>query len=137
MSVATVSGQTRGQITAGLENQMISVDTVPSTVPNTLQEPVPEPVKQEPEPYHRTHRALSHIIEPRALSHIIDENDLANDNHSLDHSDNQVDDDDCVIIGETSIIPKPLQSTIDSLIKRDNDIISGDKPFTETVRISF
>lgn len=128
MSVATVSGQTRGQITAGLENQMISVDTVPSTVPNTLQEPVPEPVKQEPEPYHRTHRALSHII---------DENDLANDNHSLDHSDNQVDDDDCVIIGETSIIPKPLQSTIDSLIKRDNDIISGDKPFTETVRISF
>lgn len=107
-----------GQITVGLENQMISAHTASSTLQ--------QPIKQEPKPYYSAHRAHA-----RALSNIIDRNDL--------ESANDLDDclDDCSIIGEDNQVPRPLQSTTDDLIKRDNDIISGDKPFTQTVRIKF
>lgn len=45
---------------------------------------------------------------------------------------NSNDGDDCILLGEN--VPLPLQSTRDGLVKRENDVLSGNKPFILTVR---
>lgn len=65
-----------------------------------------QPVKQESIPYYQTHRTHA-----RALSAILDEI-------------NDEDENDCLIVGETSSMPLPLKSIV-NLMKRENDIISG------------
>lgn len=43
---------------------------------------------------------------------------------------------DCMILGDPDAkLPKPLKSTEEGLVKREMDVISGNKPFTETVGI--
>lgn len=71
-------------------------------------------------PYHCVHRA--HV---RALSDIIAVSDQVSDSDS---------DDDCLIVGSSNM-PIPLRSTMEGLIKQDNDSISGNKPFIVTVSV--
>lgn len=51
----------------------------------------------------------------------------------LDEPENLSDDDDVIIIVGPSGIPKPLPSAEKILTKRENDVISGNIPFNETV----
>lgn len=105
-------------MTPGSENEMISTHTTP------------ESVKEEvnAEPYHCAHRAHA-----RALSLIIGMPDAVNENRTVNNQDS--DSDDCLIVDDTNIIPMPLPSTTEGFIKQNNDIVSGDKPFIQTVRI--
>lgn len=48
-----------------------------------------------------------------------------------DDASSDVSNDDCIMLGDT--IPMPLNSTNDELIKRENDTISGNKPFNTSV----
>lgn len=48
----------------------------------------------------------------------------------------ELSDGDEMIIGEKGL-PKPKRSTVDGCIKRENDAVSGNKPFYETVSYSF
>lgn len=88
-------------------------------------------------------RRLSANIVAISLVNLLDENqcsegydsneDLDENRMGLRMSDDLGDDEDCVIIGEIGGIVLPLRSTIDGLIKHENDLISGNKPFMETV----
>lgn len=84
-----------------------------------LEEQTEEDIKPECEPYYPANRTNS-----RELSRIIDV--------PLE-SDTEIDLDDCLIVGETSVFPMPFPSTNEGLVKRETDIISNDKPFNETV----
>lgn len=92
-----------------MENPSLDVEMTPGS------ENVPEDMKPDFEPYYPASRTHS-----RVLSDIISmppENDP----------------EDCFIVGEMSVMPLPLPSTNEGLVKRETDIISGNKPFTETV----
>lgn len=114
------------------ENHYNSDGSIPNSIPSSIltssvqnsTEPE-QPVKQEPVPYYRTHRAHA-----RALSELIDSATDASKGPDEGSSEN-----DCSIVGEIIDMPLPLESTKEGLIKRENDIISANKPFTETVCI--
>lgn len=78
-----------------------------------------DPIKTEPIPLHEPIQANN--VE---LNEILDEEDMITE---------QLDDDITVIIDSKIGFGKPLNSNADGLIKRQNDIISGDIPFIQTV----
>lgn len=88
-----------------------------------LEEQTEEDIKPECEPYYPANRTNS-----RELSRIIDV-----PLESASESATEIDLDDCLIVGETSVFPTPFPSTNEGLVKRETDIISNDKPFNETV----
>lgn len=54
------------------------------------------------------------------------------DRQSLGQSNANIhDDDECEMIGES--VPRPLVSTMEGLLKRENDSITNSKPFIVTV----
>lgn len=76
-------------------------------------------IKTEPEPFFST-----------CTSHAKELEKLFRQSKTVENEED--DNSDCILVGET--VPSPLASTCEGLIKRENDPISADKPFIETVR---
>lgn len=84
-----------------------------------------------------TNQSQNHVHAVRRLSANIvasfaaiplDENRGADEN-----SDSSSDSDACIITGVIGSVLLPLRSTTDELIKRENDLVSGDISYMETV----
>lgn len=78
-----------------------------------------DPIKTEAIPLHEPVQANN--VE---LNELLDEEDMVTE---------ELDDDLTIIIDSKIGFAKPLNSNVDGLIKRQNDIVSGDVPFIETV----
>lgn len=81
------------------------------------------PIKREPQPVFSA--CSSHILE---LEKLLEKSQFVQ-NH--DDQGKQDEDDDFIFLCDT--VPLPLASTSEGLIKRENDSISANKPFIETV----
>lgn len=89
---------------------------------NSLLENVPQDteeaeIKQEPLP------VVSYFTNNSSISQLLN----AHEDETTDNSD----DEDCVMLNKS--VPRPLQATRESLIKYENDLISGNIPFILTV----
>lgn len=60
-------------------------------------------------------------------------NTSANIMHQNQVETNSDSEDDCIITDVSGSVFRPFDSTSDELVKRENDCISGDKPYIDTV----
>lgn len=98
-------------------------------------------VKQEPEPIFShfnvntgsLQNMLSNTLNLSSSSSIHFDDNILSENITIGHEDD--DSNDCVMIGEAGgeVVPLPLPSTSEGLIKIDADPISNDIPFITTV----
>lgn len=76
------------------------------------------------------------LSEARSASHHSRHHSDQNESHAADidndEGSSEGSSDDCIFLSE--IVPQPTKITVDGFIKHKNDIISGDKPFNQTVR---
>lgn len=97
-------------------------------------------MKQEPEPVFSVYNVNTESLENIFSNTLNSSTSSAVSHHDIDklldespaNTNDHVDDDDCEVIGE--IIPLPLKSTSEGLIKKDDDPLSADKSFITTVR---
>lgn len=98
-----------------------------------------EIVKKEPKPFFSLFRAnkksFNEVLCNSPGTSRSDDSNLDSNTHS--QSNNRMNDDsndDCIMIGDS--VPLPLDSTEDDLTKQDDDTISNDIPFTNTVSLA-
>lgn len=89
-------------------------------------------IKSEPQPIYSA--CSEHIQELETLFER--QRSAQNQNAEGNDKDKDTDDDssdDCIMMGET--VPQPLPSTVEGLIKQENDVVSADKAFIRTVSV--
>lgn len=84
--------------------------------------------KKEPEPI------FNYFSSSNVSVNLLVGNAKENTRNASQHGQETRDADDCVLLGD--FVPAPLPSTTDWLAKRQNDPISGNKPFNTSVSIS-
>lgn len=76
-------------------------------------------------------RRLSANIVASTSANFLDRNQGAVENNDDDEDDDSTD--DCIITGVSGTVFLPFRSTTNDLIKQENDRISGDVPYMDTV----